>query len=346
MHLADPPRSRDRGDAGGPRSLARSGSRPPSSPNRGPTAIIITGTIEPFDAPALPPPALTDGQLQRLLAWLSPAFPIGAYTYSHGLETAVEAGWLARPTSSAIGSRSSSATAAARRRDLPGPGLAGGHGGRRDRLAALSEHAMAFQPAAELRLETAQQGRAFLAAVVKAWPCPALDRLQAMACPPCPTHRRRCRLRRARHRPALERHRLPARLRGQSGLGRRQADPARPKRRARRHGPARARGDHGHRYGARERARGSGQRGAHGRLVCDAARNPIYEALSLMNAPSPAPSSAVFRASPHGPLRVGIGGPVGSGKTALTDALCKALRDSTPWRSSPTTSTPARMPSS
>jgi urease accessory protein len=28
----------------------------------------------------------------------------------------------------------------------------------------------------------------------------------------------------------------------------------------------------------------------------------------------------------HGPLRVGIGGPVGSGKTALTDALCKTLR--------------------
>ena len=46
-----------------------------------------------------------------------------------------------------------------------------------------------------------------------------------------------------------------------------------------------------------------------------------------MNAPSPAPSSKAFRASPHGPLRVGIGGPVGSGKTALTDALCKALRD-------------------
>ena len=29
----------------------------------------------------------------------------------------------------------------------------------------------------------------------------------------------------------------------------------------------------------------------------------------------------------HGPLRVGIGGPVGSGKTALMDALCKTLRD-------------------
>ncbi|SCB10989.1 urease accessory protein UreG [Rhizobium hainanense] len=31
--------------------------------------------------------------------------------------------------------------------------------------------------------------------------------------------------------------------------------------------------------------------------------------------------------SRHGPLRVGIGGPVGSGKTALTEKLCKAMRD-------------------
>jgi len=31
--------------------------------------------------------------------------------------------------------------------------------------------------------------------------------------------------------------------------------------------------------------------------------------------------------SAHGPLRVGVGGPVGSGKTALVDALCKRLRD-------------------
>jgi urease accessory protein len=31
--------------------------------------------------------------------------------------------------------------------------------------------------------------------------------------------------------------------------------------------------------------------------------------------------------SSHGPLRVGVGGPVGSGKTALMDALCKRLRD-------------------
>lgn len=31
--------------------------------------------------------------------------------------------------------------------------------------------------------------------------------------------------------------------------------------------------------------------------------------------------------SPHGPLRVGVGGPVGSGKTALMDRLCKTLRE-------------------
>ncbi len=31
--------------------------------------------------------------------------------------------------------------------------------------------------------------------------------------------------------------------------------------------------------------------------------------------------------SPNGPLRVGIGGPVGSGKTALMETLCKAFRD-------------------
>jgi urease accessory protein len=36
---------------------------------------------------------------------------------------------------------------------------------------------------------------------------------------------------------------------------------------------------------------------------------------------------AATNVSPHGPLRVGIGGPVGSGKTTLTAALCRAFRD-------------------
>lgn len=133
-------------------------------------------------SPALPPPALTDGQLQRLLAWLSPAFPIGAYTYSHGLETAVEAGlvrsaedlseWLEVLLCHGSGFGDAIFLGQAWQAVMAGDEA---------RLAGLSEHAMAFQPAAELRLETAQQGRAFLAAIVKAWPCPALVRLQAMA---------------------------------------------------------------------------------------------------------------------------------------------------------------------
>ena len=36
--------------------------------------------------------AAEGAMLYRLLAWLSPAYPVGAYTYSHGLETAVEDG--------------------------------------------------------------------------------------------------------------------------------------------------------------------------------------------------------------------------------------------------------------
>ena len=34
-----------------------------------------------------------------------------------------------------------------------------------------------------------------------------------------------------------------------------------------------------------------------------------------------------MKSTRNGPLRVGVGGPVGSGKTALIDALCKRLRD-------------------
>ena len=33
-------------------------------------------------------------RLQRLMTWLSPAFPVGAFSYSHGLEAAVETGMV------------------------------------------------------------------------------------------------------------------------------------------------------------------------------------------------------------------------------------------------------------
>ena len=35
---------------------------------------------------------MDDAALYRLMTWLSPGFPVGAYAYSHGLEWAVEDG--------------------------------------------------------------------------------------------------------------------------------------------------------------------------------------------------------------------------------------------------------------
>ena len=41
----------------------------------------------------------------RLQNWLSPAFPAGSYSYSHGVEWAVEAGYIHDQTSSSTGRR-------------------------------------------------------------------------------------------------------------------------------------------------------------------------------------------------------------------------------------------------
>ena len=54
-------------------------------------------------------------------------------------------------------------------------------------------------------------------------------------------------------------------------------------------------------------------------------RNPVFETLSIM---SPAPLHAVpGRTKKLPPLRVGVGGPVGSGKTTLVEMLCKTMRE-------------------
>lgn len=41
-----------------------------------------------------PPPMPTDPRLLTLVQWLSPAYPLGAFAWSHGLETAVARGWV------------------------------------------------------------------------------------------------------------------------------------------------------------------------------------------------------------------------------------------------------------
>jgi urease accessory protein len=112
----------------------------------------------------------------RLAAWLSPSFPIGAFSYSHGLERAVEAGevrcerTLARWLDELLrfGSGRSEAV-------LFGCGFDAAL--ERAALVEVAELAHALRPSAELALEATCQGEAFLAAVAGAWPHPGLEQL-------------------------------------------------------------------------------------------------------------------------------------------------------------------------
>jgi urease accessory protein len=117
-----------------------------------------------------------------LLAWLSPSFPIGAFAYSHGLETAVFDGdvrdgatlqaWLLDLLQrGSIRTDLILASCAAR-------ALAAGD---EDRFREVSELALALSPSKERHLETTQQGRSFIDALSAAWPSPKIDELLGRA---------------------------------------------------------------------------------------------------------------------------------------------------------------------
>lgn len=117
--------------------------------------------------------------LYRLLAWLSPSYPIGAFSYSHGLETAIEEGfvgnaatltaWLSDIIQDGAGRNDAIFLRAAYEASVDGDDNA---------LIATADLAAAFQPCAELLLETTAQGHAFLNTTVAAWPTVALNRLR------------------------------------------------------------------------------------------------------------------------------------------------------------------------
>jgi urease accessory protein len=123
-------------------------------------------------------PMSTDRNLGRLLTWFSPAFPVGGYSYSHGLEFAVEAGMV---TDSAALRQWIDAILCfgAGRADAILLGEAWRAEAARDeaRLAGVIAWGEAFRGTNELALESAAQGAAFLAAVRAAWPHPRLDAL-------------------------------------------------------------------------------------------------------------------------------------------------------------------------
>ena len=118
--------------------------------------------------------------LYRLMTWLSPSFPVGAFSYSSGIEWAVEAGditdaaslrdWLAAMLTDGSGF-------------CDGVFLAQAHraASARDdaRLREIAELAAAFVPSRERQLETTTQGRAFIEIARAAWACDGLDNMVA-----------------------------------------------------------------------------------------------------------------------------------------------------------------------
>jgi urease accessory protein len=114
--------------------------------------------------------------LYRLLAWLSPAYPIGGFSYSHGVETAIEEGFivnrpslvawlqtvLAAGTGRVDGALFAAAWRAAEASDWPA-------------FDAGAERAAAWRGTSEMALESRQQGGSFLSITRTAWPHPDLD---------------------------------------------------------------------------------------------------------------------------------------------------------------------------
>jgi urease accessory protein len=113
--------------------------------------------------------------LYRLMTWLSPAFPVGGFSYSSGIEWAVEAGdiadagalsdWLAAMLAEGSGLSDGIFLAHAHCAVDKGDAVA---------LAEVAELAAAFVPSRERQLETSAQGRAFIEIARSAWSCAGL----------------------------------------------------------------------------------------------------------------------------------------------------------------------------
>jgi urease accessory protein len=133
---------------------------------------------------ATPEPATSEtgneAALYRLMTWLSPAFPVGAFSYSSGIEWAVEAGdivdaaslhdWLSAMLAHGAGFCDGVFLAQAHRAASVNDEVA---------LRELAELAAAFVPSRERQLETSTQGRAFIDIARSAWNCDGLEQMIA-----------------------------------------------------------------------------------------------------------------------------------------------------------------------
>src|SRR5499433_3497424 len=121
--------------------------------------------------------------LLRLQSWLSPAFPIGSYSYSHALEWAVEAGhvldretlvdWLEAGLCYGSGRNEAIFFSVAWRSTTDDD---------RTKLFEIAELAAAFRGTSEFALESSQQATACLATLRQVWPHRILDLFLEMSC--------------------------------------------------------------------------------------------------------------------------------------------------------------------
>ena len=111
---------------------------------------------------------IPDADLFRLMAWTSPAYPVGGFSYSHGIEMAGEEGRLIRRDDLVRYIESVLRHGAGR---VDAVLFAQAHRAPDDAaLDAIAELAAAWRGTAETALEATQQGGSFASVTVSAWP--------------------------------------------------------------------------------------------------------------------------------------------------------------------------------
>ena len=140
--------------------------------------LMSTNSVGPNDARAMSESEAA--ALYRLMTWLSPSFPVGAFSYSSGIEWAVEAGdiadaaslrgWLAAMLSDGAGFCDAVFLVQTHRAVSSHDDTS---------LHDIAELAAAFVPSRERQLETTTQGRAFIDTARAAWSCEGLDEVIA-----------------------------------------------------------------------------------------------------------------------------------------------------------------------
>ena len=124
------------------------------------------------------PSSLVARPLLRLQSWLSPTLPIGSYSYSHGLEQAVEVGYVYDLRSLVAWLEADLRYGSVRNEAIFfSEAWCAVNSGNRARLWEIAELAAACRGTAEFALESSQQAAACLALLRRVWPDPLLDAL-------------------------------------------------------------------------------------------------------------------------------------------------------------------------